>query len=70
MKIVADDIKNVLTIKWSRLQPISKKSKQNHSATKLKHTEEILCMVFVANNQSPVIWKPSKQELDFPSTPN
>jgi hypothetical protein len=35
----------------------------------MNHSQEIIYMVFVPNNQSSEILKPGKQALDLPSTP-
>src|SRR5579862_5344199 len=41
---------------------------EDHSASKLNHPEEILWVVFPANDDATLIMEPSKQALDFPAT--
>ena len=41
---------------------------EDHSACKLNHPEEILWVVFPANDDATVVMEPSKQALDFPAT--
>ena len=40
---------------------------EDHSASKLNHPEEILWVVFPANDNATIIMEPSKQTLDFPA---
>jgi hypothetical protein len=40
---------------------------EDYSASKLNHPEEILCVVFPANDDATIIMEPSKQALDFPA---
>ena len=41
---------------------------EDDSACELNHSEEILWVVFPANDDATIIVKPSKQTLDFPAT--
>ena len=41
---------------------------EDHGASKLNHPEEILWVVFPANDDATIIMEPSKQALDFPAT--
>src|SRR6202049_44931 len=41
---------------------------EDHSACKLNHPEEILWIVFPANDDATIIMEPSKQAFDFPAT--
>ena len=41
---------------------------EDHSARKLNHPEEILWVVFPANDDATIVMEPSKQALDFPAT--
>src|SRR5882724_7089344 len=41
---------------------------EDHRACELNHPEEILWVVFPANDDATIIMKPSKQTLDFPAT--
>ena len=41
-------------------------SEQNHDAPKLRHAQEVLVLVFVANNQPPEVLKPREEPLDLP----
>ena len=52
----------------SLLEPISKKPKVNFNATKQEHTQKIIDMIFISNNQTPVVLKPGKKSFDFPAT--
>src|SRR5580704_15720161 len=40
---------------------------EDHSARKLNHPEEILWVVFPANDDASIIMEPSKQSFDFPT---
>ena len=41
---------------------------EDYSASQLNHPEEILWVVFPANDDATIIMEPSKQALDFPAT--
>ena len=41
---------------------------EDYSASKLNHPEEILWVVFPANDDATIIMEPGKQTLDFPAT--
>ena len=41
-------------------------SEQNHDAPKLCHAQEVLVLVFVANDQPPEVLKPREEPLDLP----
>ena len=41
---------------------------EDHCACKLSHPEEILWVIFPANDDATIIMKPCKQTLDFPAT--
>src|SRR5271154_698409 len=43
-------------------------SQEDHGASQLNHPEEILWVVFPANDDTTIIMEPSKQALDFPAT--
>ena len=42
---------------------------EDHSASELNHPEEILWVVFPANDHATKVMKPGEQALDFPATP-
>src|SRR6267154_3075241 len=42
---------------------------EDHSASELNHPEEILWVVFPANDGATKVMKPGEQAFDFPATP-
>jgi hypothetical protein len=59
-------------LRWKRkgrLEAISQMPQQNNAATKVEHPEKILCISFVAHDQSPEVLQPGKQSLNLPASP-
>jgi hypothetical protein len=44
-------------------------SQEDNSASELNHPEEILWVVFPANDNATKVMEPSEQAFDFPATP-
>ena len=67
--VIGDDQRDAVQHRSTRLEAISQIPQEDDSTSELNHPEEILWVVFPANDHTTKVMKPSEQALDLPTSP-